>query len=86
LVCSSADGINWSGATATGHQSRTAPCMTNCGGVLLIAFVGRDDGKVYVCSSPDGAHWSGSASVAGLSSDVAPAIASYNFKLNFSLG
>jgi len=86
LVCSSADGINWSGATATGHQSRTAPCMTNCGGVLLLAFVGRDDGKVYVCSSPDGAHWSGSASVAGLSSDVAPAIASYSFKLNFALG
>jgi hypothetical protein len=86
LVCSSADGVSWSGNTQTGHQSRTAPSMTNCGGILVMAYVGLGDGIVRISSSGDGIHWSASSPVEGLTSNVAPAIAGYNFQLAFSLG
>ena len=86
LVCSSSDGISWSGATKTGHQTAISPCMTNCGGVLFIAYVGVDDGIVRICLSQDGIHWSESNPIAGLATGVAPAIAGYNFPLAFPLG
>jgi len=79
-VCSSSDGLNWSGHTDVGWTSRNSPSIIGFQGKLWITFRGENNNSVYICSSSDGITWSGNAPV-GQTSIAAPALAVFQNKL-----
>ena len=81
LVCSTADGVNWSNYTATGQYSHVAPSLAAYNNRLYVAFVGTDASQpVLVCSTADGVNWS-NYTATGQYSHVAPSLAAYNNRL-----
>ena len=75
LVCSTADGVNWTGNTNIGEASATAPSLAPFNGQLYVAFVADNaTGTVLVASSPDGVNWTGSTKI-GQASATAPSLA-----------
>ena len=78
LVCSSADGENWSSNSLVSNAaSAYAPALTAFDGKLRLAFV-QGDATVQVSSSPDGLAWSTTPLFAGVTSQAAPALAVFN--------
>jgi hypothetical protein len=67
LTCTSIGGLNWGGATGTGHHCRGAPRVVNIDGVLCLVYLGLSDNNIYMCRSTDGTHWSESQICPGLS-------------------
>ncbi len=75
LVCSTGDGVNWTGSTKIGQLSATAPSLAAFNGQLYCAFVADNGtGNVLICSSSDGGNWTGNTNT-GQSSSLAPSLA-----------
>ena len=83
LVCSSADGQNWSdNSIVQGQSSNLATSLAALGGSFRVAFIANNSSNdVLVCSSTDGTHWSGNTQVQGQSSKTAPSLAVFGGKL-----
>lgn len=83
LICSSADGVTWTGNTLVhGELSKTAPSLATLGAKAYVAFIADNPSNtVLVCSSTDSTNWTGNVSVHGEQSKTAPSIASFNNKL-----
>ncbi len=80
LVCSTADGVNWSNYTATGQYSHVAPSLAAYNNRLYVAYVADDGtGNLYVTSSADGANWANNTKT-GQSSSLAPSLAVVPFE------
>ncbi len=81
LVCSSSDGVNWTGNTNIGQQSPSAPSLAVFNGRLYAAFISTEANQaVLVCSTADGVNWS-SDTATGQYSHVTPSLAAYNNRL-----
>jgi hypothetical protein len=92
LVCSSADGVQWSANTDIGQASNgSAPALavftvTTPQGLietnLWTAFIADNDSKnVLVCSSADGVHWTANTDIGQASNGSAPSLAVFDNKL-----
>jgi hypothetical protein len=92
LVCSSADGVQWSANTDIGQASNgSAPALavfavTTPQGLietnLWTAFIADNDSRnVLVCSSADGVHWTANTDIGQASNGSAPALAVFDNKL-----
>jgi hypothetical protein len=85
-IRSSADGLTWTKEVVANATTPFAPMLVAHKGRLVVAFTGESPGELNVFSSPDG-NFHGDANldnkvVLGQLSNHAPAIASYNGKLN----
>jgi len=76
LVCSSSDGVNWSGNIGIRQSSQFAPSLAAFNNELWVAFVANNSGRaVLVCSSSDGTSWSGNSVNIRQTTQAAPALA-----------
>ena len=82
LVCSSPDGVNWSGGNTDIHQAAgSSPSLAVFNNRLWIAFTANDSGNnVLVCYSDDGVTWSNDTDI-HQASGAAPSLTVFDGKL-----
>jgi hypothetical protein len=81
LVCSTADGTNWSNAAAIQQSSKFAPSLAVFNDRLYVAFVANNPGNgVLVCSTADGTSWTDNTNIQQ-ASKFAPSLAVFNNRL-----
>ena len=78
LVCSSADGVNWTANTPINQTSKFAPSLAVFNNRLYVAFIANDSGNgVLVCSSADGVNWTANTPI-NQSSKSAPYLTTFS--------
>ena len=81
LVCSSADGVNWTNNTDINQTSKFAPSLAVFNNKLYVAFIADNPGNaVLVCSSADGVNWTNNINI-NQTSNFAPSLAATQFPL-----
>ena len=82
LICSSADGANWSDNSGVqGQLSKTGPSLAPFNGKLWTAFIAdNNSNELLICSSGDGLGWSNNTPM-NQSSKAAPSLAMFQNKL-----
>ncbi len=81
LVCSSADGLNWTPNTALHEASKTAPSLAVFNNKLWVSFIANNNtNTVLVCSSTDGQNWTTNTPLHEASKD-APTLTVFNNNL-----
>jgi hypothetical protein len=87
LICSSADGSNWTQSKPVGQSSKTAPALAQFttksnDSNLWLAFVANNDtNELLVTYTPDGFNWIPKNFDVHQSTKAAPALASFNGEL-----
>jgi hypothetical protein len=86
FICTSSDGVSWSGTRKIGQAAKGRPSLAFFNGKYWLAFrADNKTGAVLVCSSPDGVNWSDNMKI-GQAAKTSPCLTVFKNQLWMAFG